>query len=283
MRLASERLHISQSAVSRRIQALERSVGAPLLERSSQGAVLTSRGKLLAATAQQVLAEAVNLSKEIEALHRVEAGHVRVAAIESVLPDLLPNVLRRYLEAHPKITFNITISTSSVVASLVENGEVDIGVTFSKGKKKEIKSVFKFREPLLAVVRYDHPLASKATVSVTDVDRYPTAIAAPRSAMRAMYDEVCRRKGFELKPALETDSLELLHNFAVSGLGVAILLRHTAQTSIESGLLKARRFQEASLEGSLEIIALRGRQLSPATELFNSMLQDAISSRPIPA
>lgn len=282
MRLASERLHISQSAISRRIQALECSVGAPLFERSSQGVVLTSRGELLAATARQVLIEASDLSKEIEALQRVETGHVRLAAIESVLPDLLPNVLGRYLESHPKITFNITISTSSVVASLVESGEVDIGVAFSTGKKKGLESVFKFREPLLAMIRFDHPLASKASVSVTDVNRFPTAIAAPGSAMRSVYDAACRKKGFELKPALETDSLELLHNFAISGLGVAILLRHTVQTSVETGLLEARRFQEARLEGSLEIIALKGRLLSPATQLFSSMLQEAISSRPIP-
>jgi DNA-binding transcriptional LysR family regulator len=283
MRMASERLHISQSAISRRIQALEESVGAPLLERGCRGVLLTPKGKLLAATARQVLNEASELSRDIDALRRVEAGHVRLAAIESVLPDLLPAVLARYLEDHPKITFNITIATSSAVVSLVENGEVDIGIAFSIGRKKDIKSVFRFREPLLAMIRADHPLASRASVSVTDVDRYPIAIAAPGSAMRALYDAACCKEGFELKPALETDSLELLHNFARSGLGVTILLRHTVQTSIDTGLLVARRFQETSLAGPLEIIALKGREFAPATEILNCMLQHAISSRPVPA
>ncbi|WP_158906964.1 LysR family transcriptional regulator [Burkholderia sp. L27(2015)] len=282
IRLASERLNISQSAISRRIQALEYEVGAVLFERSARGVVLTAHGKLLVATAQQIGAAASDLSKEIESLRRVETGHVRVAAIESVLPDLLPNVLDRYLESHPKITFDITIATSSAVVSLVRNGEVDIGVTFSAGKQADTKSLFKSREPLLAVFRSDHSLASKAIVSVTDVMQFPTAMPAPGSAMRTIYDEVCRKAGFEPKPAMETNSLELLHNFAISGLGIAILLRHTVQTSIETGILKARRFQETSLQGSLEIIALKGRPMPPATQLFNSVLQDAITSRPTP-
>ena len=283
MRLASERLHISQSAISRRIQALESSIGASLFERNAQGVILTARGTLLLATARQVLAETSELSREIDALKRVEKGHVRIAAIESVLPDLLPNVLARYCQDHPNITFNVIISTSLAIVSLVERGEVDVGVTFSTGKQKDIQSVFKFPEPLLAVTRYDHPLSRNAVVSVSDVSRFPTGIAAPQSTMRIVYDQACRKSGVEFKPALETDSLALLHNFAISGLGVSILLRHTVQSSVEAGILKARRFREAGLAGSLEIIALKGRQLGPATQLFNTMLQEAIRSQPIPS
>lgn len=282
IRLASERLNISQSAISRRIQALEEEVGAVLFERSARGVVLTAHGELLVATVRQVANAASELSQEIEALRQVETGHVRIAAIESVLPDLLPDVLERYSESHPKITFDVTITTSPTVVALVKSGEADIGVTFLMGKHSEIRSLFKSREPLLAVFHSAHALASQTVVSVADVNRFPTAMPAPSGGIRTVYDDVCRKAGFEPRPAMETNSLELLHNFAISGSGVSILLRHTVQTSIETGVLKARRFQEANLQGWLEIIALRGRPLPPAAQLFNTMLQEAIRSRPTP-
>ncbi len=282
IRVASDRLNISQSAISRRIQALEQEVGAILFERSARGVTLTAHGELLLTTVRQIAVEGTDLSKEIDALRRVETGHVRLAAIESVLPDLLPGILDRYLENHPQITFDIAIATSSNVVSSVRNGEVDVGVTFSAEKHAEIRSLFKSREPLLAVFSADHPLASKQRVTVADVMQFPTAMPAPGSTMRSVFDDACRKASIELRPAMETNSLELLHNFAISRTGVAILLRHTVQTSIDRGVLMARRFKETSLQGSLEIIVLKDRPLPPAAKLLISMLQEAIASRPTP-
>jgi len=282
IRLASERLNISQSAISRRIQALEMEIGAPLFERHSKGVVLTRHGAILLASVKDVVADDLELSEEMEAIRQARTGHVRIAAIESVLPNLLPNILDQYLQSNPNITFDITIASSSTIVSMMRNGDADIGVTFSPARHPELRSHFKSSEPLLAVFPAAHPLAAKSIVTVADVLEFPIAVPMPGSAMRTLFDRACASAGLEMRPVMETNSLELLHNFVITGAGVTVLLRHTVQSSIEAGILQARRFREPILQGSLDVIVLRDRPLPPAAKLLLALLKNAIAAQPTP-
>lgn len=268
MRLASEEHHVAQSAISRRIQALEKEIGTPLLVRGSRGVVLTEAGARLVASIEAVDNETTELISEINELRQLRRGHVRIAAVESMLPNVLPRVLEAYLAAYPNISFDVTVSTTPTVVAMVRDGDADIGIAFSPTMTPDIKRLFRSRECLLAVMAPDHPLAVSKEVSVAEVAHWPFALQASGSGMRSLFEGACADAGCHLQPAVETSSLELLHHFAMAGSGISLLLRHTVRASVERKLLVVRRFKERVLEGSIDIIVLRERVVPAASQFF---------------
>lgn len=280
MRLASEQLNVAQSAISRRIQALEKEIGAALFVRTSRGVVLSDFGERLLTSICDVSTTTASMMTEIAELRRLQRGHVRVAAVESVLPDLLPSVLQRYLSNHPNITFDVTIGTTPTVMAKLRDGEADIGIAFSPEMTPDLRYVYRSKEPLLAVMAAGHPLAAGKNVTVREVTRWPLALQAAGSGLRTMFEAACSHAGSALRPALETNSLELLLHFAMGGSGVSLLLRHTIQSSVDKQLLVARRFSERSLQGSMDVIVQKGRVISPASEVFISAYRNVFEGLP---
>ena len=276
MRMAAEELNVAQSAISRRIQTLEEELGAQLLVRTSRGVLLSEIGSRLVASLTPVVDGHRALADEIREYEKLNRGHVRVGAIESMLPDVLPQVLRRFMADHPNITFHVTVETTPTVVQMVRNGDVDLGIAFSPSRDPEIETVFQAPEPLFAVVAPGHPLTLAKQVTVSEVARWPVAVQLVGSNLRTMFDNACRAAGISVQPALETNSLELLHRFAQSGAGTALLLRHTVIGSARRGLVVPRRFHEASLAGVVEIFVLRGRALPRASRVFIAALGRAL-------
>ena len=117
---ASAAVHLSQPAVSRQVQALERRLGARLLERGARGVTLTEAGQAVARGAADVLARLEELEGELTLLRGGEGGTLRVGATVTVCLYLLPPLLRRYRERYPREEIVIVNERSREIPELVE-------------------------------------------------------------------------------------------------------------------------------------------------------------------
>lgn len=276
IRAASGEVNVAQSAVSRQLQALEYELGTPLFERRSRGVALTEAGELVFAFARRAMLDIDRLRSELDELQGLERGHVRIHAIETMVPFILPRAINRFRSMHPRITFKVTIATTDEVADAVQAGQTDIGLAFSPIVGPEIVHKYERIEPLLAVMASSHPLTSLTSVSVGQIAAYPVALSPPRSGARIVVDRACRDAGVKIEPALESNSVELLHRFATVGDGIAPLLRHTIIRNLTRGELSAIPFVERSLSGTVTIIALEGRSLPLASEKMVKVLSEEL-------
>lgn len=276
IRAASAELNVAQSAVSRQLQALEYEIGTALLERRSRGVVLTEAGELLFAFARNAQLDVDRLKSELDELQGLERGHIRISSMETMVPFILPRAISRFRELHPRITFTVTISTTDEVVEAVRAGHADIGLGFSPIIGPEIVLKYERAEPLLAVMSSSHPLASRDHISIGDVAGYPVAMSPPRSGARIVSDRAYRQADVKLFPALESNSVDLLRRFVMTGNGITLLLRHTVARSLDRGELTVLPFAEDTLAGTVVIMALDGRTLPLAAEKMVSILAEEL-------
>ena len=269
IRGAADDLGVAQSAISRQIQALERDLGAQLLERRPRGVALTPAGELVFSYAREAAFHIDRLSTEIDALRGLRRGRVRIHTIEAMVPHLLPRAIDAFLAEFPGINFEIEISTTDRIQTALRNGRVEIGIGFCPEPAKDLRSVFRVKESLFAMVAPDHPLASRRKISVRELEVWPIAVSSPMTGSRNLIDAVCNKAKVELRPALETNSTELLRRFALVGHGVALLTRLFCFESLRSSQLVALRFQEQEMaRGTIDVLTLAGRRLPVPAERF---------------
>jgi DNA-binding transcriptional LysR family regulator len=161
IRAAANELGVAQSAISRQVQALERELGAPLLERRPRGVALTPAGELVFAYAREAAFHTERLSTEIDALQGLRRGHVRIHAIEAMVPHLLPRAVDAFLAEFPGINFEVEIASTDRVQTALREGRAEIGIGYCPEPAKDLRPVFRVKEALFAMVAPGHPLASR--------------------------------------------------------------------------------------------------------------------------
>lgn len=227
---ASDNLHVAVSAISRQISKLEADVGAPLFERLPRGMVLTESGELLAEHARRTLLEADAVLGEISASEARGGKLVRIACTEGFTRSFLPAALARHHEAAPNARYALRSGTPAQVEHWVTAGEVDIGVAFSGGGASALLSVaYSIDMPVRALLGAMHPLASRASLTLADLQAYPLALLERGTTVRQLFDLCCSTRGVRIEPVLSSNNSAALHAFAaLTGaitLGSAVALK----------------------------------------------------------
>jgi DNA-binding transcriptional LysR family regulator len=274
IREAADDLHIAQSALSRQIHKLEQELGVPLLQRHARGVMLTSAGEIFLRYARSSLRQVEKVRSELDALQGLRRGTITIHAIESLVPHLLPRAVAAFRARHPGVAFEITIDGSDHVIEAVREGRTDIGLAFYPPADPEIVSVFKMREPLVAMMSSRHPLAGKTRVSLADCVAYPIASPMKNTGSRILLDLACKAGGVHISPALETNSIPLRLEFAHVNDGITFLSRLSGWESLRSGQLVALALRDRMLNtASIDAITHASRQLPLAAEEFLRFLE----------
>ncbi|MFC7399943.1 LysR family transcriptional regulator [Chelatococcus sp. GCM10030263] len=279
IRAAADELRIVQSAVSRQIQNLERDLGAPLFQRGSRGVQLTSAGELVRDYVRDISFRTDQLVSEIESLRSIKRGKVKIAAIESAIPNLIPTAISAFHRTHPYVQFVIQSTTTAHIIDSIRRGQTQIGVVFGDQHAHDLRVAARIPEPLFAVVGRHHPLARERSVCVRQLVEWPVAVPATRVGSGRHFYAALEAEGLELSPALETNSIDLLRRFVLSGPGVTFLPRlmfgHIAG---DSDLAAVPIDDPAMNDGSIEILTSPGHQLPAATEAFLGCLVAALGA-----
>ena len=152
---AAEKLHYTQSGVSRMIRDLETEWRVTLLERGKGGVKLTSDGTKLLPFARSICAEVARLQTQVDELRGLRAGLIRVGALGAAA-GLLPGWAEGFLRAHPNIDFELLVGEQREIEDWIFSGRVDLGV-LSLPADPELETLFLEQDPLLAVLPEGHP------------------------------------------------------------------------------------------------------------------------------
>lgn len=157
-------LGYSQSGISRMINDLETEWGVSLLERGRSGVRLTSDGLKLLPQLRRICNEHELLMKQIEDLHDMKSGLIRIGTFSSVATHWLPNMIKRFQKDYPTIDFELLLGDYTEIESWILEGRVDFGF-LSLPTNAELETIFLEQDRLLVVLPQDHPLA--------DCDKFP--------------------------------------------------------------------------------------------------------------
>src|SRR5512143_3817434 len=170
---AGERLHVSQSAVSRQIALLERELGGRLFHRDGKKITLTHAGELLATTASGVARQLADAAGQISDVHGLKSGRLRLAGGMSVCMYILPRLLKRYRALHPDVDLRVPSGTSEALVRKLRSHEVNLALLTLPVLEKDLEIVPVLKEEMVVVTAPGHPLVARPTVDPREVGRYP--------------------------------------------------------------------------------------------------------------
>lgn len=186
---AAERLHMTQPPLSRQIQLLEHSIGAPLFDRNNRVVRLTPAGRSLLPEARMILRLAENAGLSTQRVSRGEAGIVSIGFTAAAGYAFLPGAIAQWRINSPGVDLRLREMVSGAQLDALEAGRLDFGLLRPPVTREGLRSCCVVREPLVAALPESHPLARADRVRVGDFDRQPMVMFAPDEA-RYFYDLV---------------------------------------------------------------------------------------------
>lgn len=214
---AAEARGLAQPALSRRIRALEESLGVQLLTRSSQGVTATVYGTLLERHARLVLRSRQQALDELQSLRDGVQGHARLG-VAPALSSLLPGAIERLSRDRAGLTFTVVEGTYDSLVRDLRSGEIDGAFSLLvPGELHEGLSVRRLVEdPVLVLCNPKHPLRRKRKLTFSALaDERWALVSRPRSIIE-MFRSIAASHGFDTAQiCVETDSLDLLKSLVM--------------------------------------------------------------------
>ncbi|QOX64011.1 LysR family transcriptional regulator [Anoxybacterium hadale] len=169
---AAEALNYTQSGISRMIKDLEMEWGVSLLERGRSGVSLTSDGLKLFPQLKRVCYENRVLQKQIEDLHGIQSGMIRVGTFSSVATHWLPNMIKAFQKDYPMIDFELLLGDYTEIETWIFDGRVDFGFLCLPAAA-ELETIFLEKDRLLAVLPEGHPMADCNRLPMGELEKNP--------------------------------------------------------------------------------------------------------------
>uniref|UniRef100_UPI0038926A66 LysR family transcriptional regulator n=1 Tax=Raoultella terrigena TaxID=577 RepID=UPI0038926A66 len=216
---ASERLNLSQPALSLTIKGLEEVLGGPLLQRSTRKVTLTQEGEIFLPMARQLLADWDNAEEAMRQSFTLQRGKISIAAMPSFAANVLPEVLKAFRDRYAAINVTVHDVINEQVIEMVREGRVEMGIAFEPAPTNNLLFTPLAVDRFVAIVPKDSPLASKSHLSWRELLTLDFITLQRPSAVRLMLEEELARSGRKLDVALESHQLVTVGRMVASGLG----------------------------------------------------------------
>lgn len=221
---AAARVHISQSGVSAQIRALERELGAELIDRSGGTATLTTAGQAALTQARATLAAAGSVRQSVDDVAGLLRGSVRVGMVTACTVPQLFDALARFHSEHPGVELTLQEGNSDRLVADVRSGELDLALVGVAARAPDgLESMVVIDEKIAAAVSPEHPLASQKRATLAQVNGYPIVSLPVGTGVRTVFDRDCEGVGITPSIALQASAPDAVADLAARGVGVAIL------------------------------------------------------------
>jgi DNA-binding transcriptional LysR family regulator len=220
---AGERLHVSQSAISRQIGLLEKELGGPLFHRDGRRVSPTHSGEILVQTAYNLFREMQRVVEQLSDVHELRRGRLRLAGGMSVCMYVLPRLLKRYRSLHPDVDVRVTSGSSEVILRKLRSHEMDLALLTLPVIAKDLEVIPVLKEEMVVVTAPRHPLARKRFVDARDIGKFPLILYEAGSRTRETIENFLREENVAADIAMETENAEIIKAMVASGIGITVL------------------------------------------------------------
>lgn len=275
---AAEALFITQPALTARIQALERALGAQLLHRGRTGSRLTEAGRAFLPHAGRSLAALERGRMAVTDVASGSGGRLTIGAAPAVSTYVLPAMLHRFRETHPAVQLSVRSGHSEEVLGMVLREEVEIGL-MRPIQHAEITASLLYEDELVLVVHRGHPFAARGQIRMAEMATEHLILFDRTSSYHELTSAIFRQAGIDPRGYLEVDNIDAAKRMVDQRLGVALLPRTSVQPEIGS----ARLFPVEVVDMPpvrRQIVAVRRRDIGDPSPVVAAFLRTLDALRP---
>ena len=270
----AQRLHLSQSAVSKQLGEFERTLGVNLFDRLPRGVRLTEAGRLLQGYANTLVAVEAEAEAAIRDLRGGVRGRLRLGASRTVGAYLMPALLAQFRRAHPDVEIFLQVeSTGTIERRLIEN-EIDIGFAEGVAGSEQLDYREFARDELVLIAAPKHPVTRSDPAPLSVVLQHPLLMHEVGSGTRAVTERAFAARKIALRPSMTLASTEVIKHTVATGVGIAVLSAFAVRSELAAGTLRTVRMKGLAIHRPLYRIQRKGAWSSPAVEAFVAMLKN---------
>jgi len=269
---AAEVCGVTQPTLSAGVRQLEQQMGVLLVNRGSRFQGFTPEGERVLDWARRIVGDARAMRDEINTLRSGLSGVLRIAAIPTALA-MVAALTTPYRERHPNVQFTIYSRTSLEILELLENLEIDAGITYLGNEPLgRVNSIPLYSERYRLLTSADAPLGGRETVTWAEVAQVPLCLLTPDMQNRRIINRLLKATGVEPRPTLESDSMILLFSHVRTGRWASVMPAKLAETL---GLTDTLRAIPITHPEAVQEIGLVVPAREPMTPVAGALVDEA--------
>jgi DNA-binding transcriptional LysR family regulator len=268
---AAARLHTSQPAVSRSIAALERALGARLLERSARGVEPTEYGRAVLDGGVAVFDDLGQMAARIDALADPGAGTVRIGTTAFLAASVVSAVIDRLSRRHPRMAFDIVTSSGEALHRELIERRVDLLVVrrFAPIADERLAFELLFDDSFVVAASAHGPWARRRSIELAELAQESWLLPPAESVASEVAREIFRASGLDYPRAtVVTLAAEVRMSLLTTGRFVTILPESMLRYPVKRADLKALPVKLPPARVPNAVVTLKNRRSSPAAQLF---------------
>ena len=268
--LAARKLRVAQPSLSQQVQALERDVGAQLLERTSRGARLTAAGREFLPEARAMMAAARRARLAVRQIDALEGGELEVATVRSLAVGVLPELIGAFRRRHPGVRIWLhEFVHRDELAEAVLAGTSDIAIAPRPRSWRGALLALGWEEFVVILPAGDPLARHEPTLNLRHLADREWILYEPGHGLAEVVSFACAQSGFTPRMAMRTGQAEAAVRLAASGLGVAMVPVNVVPAHLAD---RAQRLRRPVVR---ELAAFARTQFSPPAEAFAAVAIDA--------
>jgi molybdate transport repressor ModE-like protein len=271
----AQRVHLSLTAASERLQRLEDALGVSLLERSRAGAKLTGAGRVFERHARMLLAQLDRLAAELTPFAHGMRGSLRLLCNTAALTEFLPQTLARFLARHPDIDVDIEEMWSRQIVQALRERRAEVGIVADSIDVSGLRAVPFRRDELVLVSPRGHPVNRYRRIGFAAALDHPFVGLTADSALFQFLADQAARSGRSVHYRVRLRSFDAVCRMAVDGVGLAIVPRSAALRYVDSRNGVVRKLADAWAERQLLVCTAADADLPPYVDAFIDALCDS--------
>jgi LysR family carnitine catabolism transcriptional activator len=276
-RVASEKLNLSQPAVSAHVRDLEDGLGVPLLSRTTRSVKLTSEGANFLIRAKRALDDLDDVVLDMKEQAALRRGRISIGCVPSIAATVLPTVLSRFSKNYPEIRVHVFDEMADKLYQRVINNEVDFMVGPISPQRSELEFSLLFDDQYVSVMPIGHPLSVKKSVSINDIAKFPILLLTSPTNVRIVLEKAFADAGQDFEPVYEASNPGTIGGMIEAGLGITALPEMTMPTIMRPELIRLPILRPR-INRKIGILSRRGESRSPASDEFAITLRDVVAA-----
>jgi len=276
---ASEKLFVSQPAITKSIKQLENSLGGTLFTRTKKGVELTEEGKVLYIHVKKILEDISNAQNKFNSLINLEEGKIKIGASATVTKHFLMSYIEKFHIMYPNIEICIVNELTKNLVNDLKYGYLDFLVTnmpINASSDLNVEVCAKLHDTFATSKKYID--LQNREIKLSDIGKYKTIAQKEPSNTREFLNNFMKQNGILFKPDIEIVSYALVVEFIKSGFGIGYVTKEFVREELEKEEIYEVLIDKKIPERNLGIVTLKNNVPSFATQKFIELLKQDIKN-----
>jgi DNA-binding transcriptional LysR family regulator len=270
---ASQKLHLSQPAVSIQVKQLEEGVGLPLFEHMGRKISLTEAGRVIYRCSRTMRSVLEDAGEQIDELKGIQRGRLDIT-VATTASYFASRILAGFARHYPQIAVSLDVTNREGLLQQLESNQCDLVIMGEPPQGMNLDSTPIMENPLVIIASPDHPLAGERGIPAEVLGEQGFVFRESGSGTRAAIIRFLEKKGVTIRITMEMTSNEAIKQTVQAGLGLGIVSRHTVELELETGQLVELDVEHFPLRRYWYLVKRKDKQLSPVAQRFESYVLD---------